>query len=140
MISIVIPTHNRQSYLEKTFIALSNQKHVDNHDFEVLVIDDVSEDETESIEKSYSAKINLVYIKMESSHGNPSLVRNVGIKNAKGNLISFIDCGVIMNRDFVAALKQRYSKSDDVFVIHEIYGLFADVCEEMLFEWSKFYF
>ena len=85
MISIVIPTHNRQSYLEKTFIALSNQKHVDNHDFEVLVIDDVSEDETESIEKSYSAKINLVYIKMESSHGNPSLVRNVGIKNAKGN-------------------------------------------------------
>lgn len=36
-----------------------------------------------------------------------------------------------MNRDFVAALKQRYSKSDDVFVIHEIYGLFADVCEEM---------
>lgn len=26
-----------------------------------------------------------------------------------------------MNRDFVAALKQRYSKSDDVFVIHEIY-------------------
>lgn len=131
MISIVIPTHNRQSYLEKTLIALSNQKNVDAKDFEVIVVDDASEDGTENIVKSFYSKINLVYIKIESSHGNPSLVRNVGIKSAKGNLISFIDCGVIMNCNFVATLIQKYSKSNNIFVIHEIYGLFADVCKEM---------
>lgn len=127
MISIIVPTHNRQSYLEKTLIALSNQKHIDNGEFEVIVVDDASEDETEEIVKPFFNLINLVYIKIESSHGNPSLVRNVGIKNAKGKLISFIDCGVVMNCDFVATLIHKYCESDNVFVIHEIYGLFADV-------------
>ncbi len=53
MISIIVPTHNRQSYLEKTLIALSNQKHIDNSEFEVIVVDDASEDETEEIVKPF---------------------------------------------------------------------------------------
>ncbi len=131
MLSIVIPTHNRQDYLEKTLIALSNQTHADKNDFEVIVIDDASIDDTENTVKYYIDKMSLHYIKIESSNGNPSLVRNVGIKNAKGDLISFIDSGVVMNCDFVSTILHKYSNSDNYFVIHEIYGLFADVSETM---------
>ncbi len=84
MLSIVIPTHNRQDYLEKTLIALSNQTHADKNDFEVIVIDDASIDDTENTVKYYIDKMSLHYIKIESSNGNPSLVRNVGIKTPKG--------------------------------------------------------
>lgn len=131
MVSLIIPTHNRKEYLEKTLISLISQINVVDSDFEVIIVDDASTDNTDVMIRKYINKTNINYVKIPSSNGNPSLVRNAGIRISKGNLISFVDSGMIMNRYFLHNLLQNYGSENNIFVIHEVYGLFSEPCEEM---------
>lgn len=89
IISVIIPTYNRAKYLPEALNSVLNQK---NHDYEldVIVIDDKSTDNTvEMLERDYKDKITL--IKLPKNTGRPAMVRNAGMKVAKGEFIAFQD-------------------------------------------------
>ncbi len=89
--SVICPTYNSSSYIEKTINCLLNQKY---KNFEVIFSDDGSEDQTISILESFrikfeNLKINIVILK--NNHKGPGHARNRAIEQAKNEWISFID-------------------------------------------------
>lgn len=83
-ISIVIPTRNRA---EKLKTCLQKLREQDYKDFEVVVVDDGSSDNTREVVKNF-AGLEIKYIYQE--HIQQGAARNKGIKNAGGKYIAFI--------------------------------------------------
>ena len=84
--SICIPTYNRAYLINKPLNSLVNQTF---KDFEVLVIDDGSVDNTEDVVKEYEGKLNLKYIKKQNGGKHTAL--NTSLDNAKGDLWVILD-------------------------------------------------
>lgn len=85
-ISVIIPTCNRQHSLRRSIESVLNQK---INDLEIIVVDDYKEDQTNDI----SSLINdIPYIKIIKSWcHSPSGARNIGVRNATGLYITFLD-------------------------------------------------
>lgn len=83
--TIVIPTYNRAGFILKTIQSVLAQQF---EDFEVLVVDDGSTDNTANVVKLVEDK-RVFFFKKEN--GERAAARNFGIKNSKGKFISFLD-------------------------------------------------
>jgi len=91
-LSIVLPTYNSSEYLVDTISSILDQ---DYSDFELIIIDDHSTDDTESVLSSFNDdRIN--YIRLDKNHGGPSRPRNIGISAASGEYVAFFDSDDIM--------------------------------------------
>lgn len=86
-ISVVIPTYNRANQIEQAIQSVIEQTY---QNLEILVVDDGSTDETEKIVRSISDE-RIRYIRLERNSGGPALPRNIGVKNAEGSIIAFLD-------------------------------------------------
>lgn len=86
-ISVIIPTYNRSKFITAAIESVL-QQNKNKWEMEVIVVDDGSTDDTEEILKHFKDKIT--YIKTFHS-GKPATARNIGIKQAKGELIAFLD-------------------------------------------------
>ena len=86
LISIIIPTHNRSTFLKR---AINSVLYQTFKDFELIIIDDASSDKTGEIVKSYSDK-RIRYIRHEDNKGGPA-ARNTGITQAEGRYIALLD-------------------------------------------------
>ena len=103
-VSVVIPTINRGGLLVET---LSETLKSDYRDFEVVVIDQTEDPDKSLLDfiERHRKKIN--YIKIEEP-GLPN-ARNVGIRNAKGDVILFIDDDVIPGKSLISAHAGAYT-------------------------------
>lgn len=128
--SIVIPTYNRKPILEKCLLALEGQR-FDNaliRAYEVVVVDDGSTDDTVSWIESSS---HLEHVRLlQQSHKGPAAARNKGVRDAKGDIIIFIDSDLVVLENFLqshaAALMQGQERlgSDRLFT----YGRVVNTC------------
>jgi len=85
--SIIIPTYNRAVLLDRCLQSLVNQTY---KDFEVIVCDDGSTDNTREITEKYADNLHIQYIWAEN-WGGPARPRNKGIAKAQGDWICFLD-------------------------------------------------
>lgn len=83
-ISVIIPTYNSARYICETIDSVLSQTY---KNFEILVIDDGSTDNTRNRLKQYENSINYTYKKNEGV----SIARNYGIEKAKGEYLAFLD-------------------------------------------------
>jgi glycosyltransferase involved in cell wall biosynthesis len=86
-ISVIIPTYNRVDDLRRCLNSLVTQT-ID--DFEVLVCDDGSTDNTSEVIKDYDSLLDITY-DYEENFGGPARPRNRGIKLARAQYIAFLD-------------------------------------------------
>jgi len=77
-ISVIIPTYNRAQFIEDSIKSVLEQ---DYEDYEIIVVDDGSTDNTEDVIKPYLHRLQ--YIRYFPRKG-PSYARNLGIKHARG--------------------------------------------------------
>jgi glycosyltransferase involved in cell wall biosynthesis len=85
IVSVIIPTYNRTDFLKLTLESVLNQTY---QNFEIIVVDDGTPNDKNML---LCQKIDKVkYIKIENS-GGPAKPRNVGIHEAKGKYIAFVD-------------------------------------------------
>ena len=82
--SIIIPTYNNANFLKKTLRSIKNQT-ADN--YELIIIDNHSTDETKSIVEN--SKINRLLYKKIKNYGVIAKSRNFGIKFSKGDWLIF---------------------------------------------------
>lgn len=89
-ISVIVSTYNRRKKLEKAIKSILKQTF---QDYEIIIVDDVSTDDTEQycrkLEKKYEGVIR--YIKLKEHWGRHGRPKNVGIKEAKSSLIAYLD-------------------------------------------------
>jgi len=85
-VSVITPTYNRAHLVGRAIQSVLDQTY---QDFEIIVVDDASVDETEDVVKSFTDnRIN--YIRHQRNKGGSS-GRNTGIKAATGELVGFLD-------------------------------------------------
>jgi glycosyltransferase involved in cell wall biosynthesis len=85
-VSIVIPTYNRARLLRRAVQSILNQTY---QNFEIIIVDDCSNDNTENVVKSFPDE-RIRYIRHEKNKG-AVVARNGGIKAARGEYIAFQD-------------------------------------------------
>lgn len=89
LISVIVPAYNRAPYIVDTLGSILSQNYPN---IEIIVIDDGSSDGTYEILKQYDdeAKIKL-FTHMDRANRGQSASLNLGLKEAKGSLISILD-------------------------------------------------
>lgn len=106
LISIIIPTYNRAHLILNAINSVINQTY-DN--WELIVVDDASYDNTDEVIKNLSDH-RIKYIKSETNGGNAA-ARNIGVKAASGEYISFLDSDDLMEsnclEEFFNVLKNK---------------------------------
>lgn len=129
--SVVIPTYNRRPILEKCLLALADQRlpaTTPVTGYEVVVVDDGSTDGTvEWLRQSSTfSHVRLV----QQDHQGPAAARNLGIANARGDTIIFIDSDLVVTPDFLRAHSETLHReaqrlgSDRLFT----YGRVINTC------------
>ncbi len=87
-VSFIVSVFNKENYISLVLEAILNQIGIKN--FEILVIDDGSTDNSLKIIKKFKKKINNLRIVSQKNSG-PSVACNVGLKFARGYYIKFVD-------------------------------------------------
>jgi glycosyltransferase involved in cell wall biosynthesis len=86
LFSVVIATYNRAHLLARAIISVLNQTY---HNFELIIIDDGSTDNTEEVRQSYTDG-RIIYHRLQQN-GGALAARNKGIDLAKGDYLTFLD-------------------------------------------------
>lgn len=86
--SIILPTYNRAALLKKAIDSVLNQTF---SDWELIVVDDASHDNTENILKAYLNQDSRIHFIKKNKNSGPALTRNEGIILAQGQYITFLD-------------------------------------------------
>lgn len=103
-VSIIIPMYNASSYIESCLSSISNQT-INN--FEVVLVDDCSTDDTVQKAQSYPFKIIRLKERLR-----PAGVRNHGARNASGNVFVFLDADVSLKPDSIENITRLISEPD----------------------------
>ncbi|MCP9926910.1 glycosyltransferase family 2 protein [Cyanobium sp. CH-040] len=102
-LSVVIPTYNRLPILRQCLEALERQQLVEPlRDFEVVVVDDGSSDDTVAWIESHARQLPHVRL-IRQRHGGPATGRNRGVAAARGEVVVFIDSDLVVRPDFLVS-------------------------------------
>ena len=115
-VSVIITTYNRLKLLKKAVKSVLNQSF---EDFELIIVNDCSPDKTEKFIKSLKDK-RVRYFKTEKNCGSDSKPKNIGIKNAKGTYITFLDDDDFYRQDALRIL-HTYIEETKVDIIYGDY-------------------
>jgi GT2 family glycosyltransferase len=113
-VSIVVPTFDRQASLARLLGSLEQQRYRADC-FEVLVVDDGSTDGTiewlGSLQPAWRLRV------LAQAHSGPALARNLGVEQADGSLILFLDDDVVAQPELLAEHVATQARSPDAVVV-----------------------
>lgn len=99
-LSIIISTLNRAFVLRNLLEIFFKQEQAEDISFEIIVVDNGSTDDTASIVELFQGKSPNIKYLYEPRKGL-SIARNTGARNAKGEILTFLDDDVVPRNDFV---------------------------------------
>lgn len=103
-VSIIIPVYNSEEFLEECLNSVIGQT---LNDIEILCIDDCSTDNSLNILRNYAGKDKRVKIFCNNEHLGAALSRNVGLMNAQGEYIAFVDSDDCIVNNFCEVLYEN---------------------------------
>lgn len=115
LVSVIIPTFNRADDLDRCLSSLQKQNFLN---FEVLVCDDGSTDDTHAVIKKYHRYLQIRYFWSEN-WGGPARPRNIGLENALGQYIAFLDSDDWWHEDKLKVSLKCFEKGADL-VYHDM--------------------
>ncbi|MDY4576876.1 MAG: glycosyltransferase family 2 protein [Anaerobutyricum hallii] len=119
MISVIIPIYNAANCIDRCLDSLIKQTIFD--DLEIILVNDGSTDNTSVILQKIAAGFeNIKIINVEN--GGVSRARNIGLSNANGDFISFVDADDYLDLDFYELLLKEITKGYDIVCC----GFFAE--------------
>jgi len=112
--SVIIPTYNREKLILRALTSLLSQT---EKNFEAIIIDDGSTDNTYTVIKEIFLKnYNFIYI-CNSNHGL-AFSRNLGMNHASGKYITFLDSDDEYEPDHLETRKKILSENHDIELLH----------------------
>lgn len=118
MISVIIPLYNKEAIIERTLNSVMSQ---DYDDFEVIIVDDGSTDNSLKVVEKYIEQLKTSKFTTQPFHlvqqhnGGPSAARNTGVRNAKGEWIVFLDADDELTEgalQYFSKIVKQYSDAD----------------------------
>lgn len=88
LVSIIMPSYNSEKYIEDSIESVLGQTY---KEWELIIIDDCSSDNTISIIKEYSERYSNIYLIELEENSGAAIARNRGIEIAQGEFIAFLD-------------------------------------------------
>lgn len=119
LISIILPTYNSEKTIKRTIESIKNQSYKNK---ELIIINDGSNDETKKIcEKEIE---NTSYKLINIKNSGVSKARNIGLENATGKYITFIDSDDLYEREFLRKIVREIESGYDlVSISYKNFGL-----------------
>lgn len=117
--SVIIPTYNRANFILKTLDTVFNQTF---QDFEVIVVDDCSTDNTEALLKPLVIEGKIKYIRHEQNYERGKS-RNTGMKHAQGLYATFLDSDDYLYPDNLKDAYQYAQAHPEKKIFHNLYEL-----------------
>ena len=107
-ISVIVPFYNAESHIKKCLDVLLNQDFIEP--FEIIMVDDASTDNSQNIIKMQNSP--LLKLCSLPSNAGPSAARNVGLKNAKGEYVFFLDVDDVISTSTLKILYNHAKEND----------------------------
>ena len=102
-VSVIIPVYNASLYIAETLQSLQHQT---MQDFEVLLVDDHGTDNSIAVAREITGEDPRFRYLETPVNAGPGVARNVGIAEAKGEFIAFLDSDDLWEPTFLEALLQ----------------------------------
>lgn len=112
LISVIVPVYNVSPYLAYMIDSLIHQSY---KKLEILLIDDGSTDDSLDICRYYCSKYSNIKVFSQRNKG-VSAARNLGIKNSKGQWISFVDADDVLSKDYYEHFSSCINKKVDMII------------------------
>lgn len=113
-LSIIVPVYNVERYLEKCLESLCNQTY---KNFEIIIIDDGSTDESMKIIEKYKLLFPKLIKSFRKKNGGLSDARNYGLSKAQGEYVGFVDSDDYIHRDMYLNLMRKAKETDSDVVV-----------------------
>ena len=110
-ISVIVPVYNTQKYLSKCLDSILIQK---MQDFEIIVVNDGSTDNSKDIINEYINKYPEIIKYFEKQNGGLSDARNFGVKKATGKYLCFIDSDDYIEKDLFQKAEKFLDENIDL--------------------------
>ncbi|MDY3697474.1 MAG: glycosyltransferase [Staphylococcus hyicus] len=108
LVTIVVPFHNAEEYLESCVMSIINQFY---QNMEVFLINDHSDDKSVELAEKFCLQDNRLNL-IDSKLRGVSAARNLGIELAHGEFITFIDADDMIEKEFISELLKGYDCQD----------------------------
>lgn len=111
--SIIIPAYNTGNAIRKCIDSIIDQSYTD---WELIIVDDGSKDETSAIIDDYAQRdprIHAIHI----PNGGVSNARNVGLDQAQGEYVMFVDSDDWIEHDYLQQVETRMGDDADMYIV-----------------------
>lgn len=135
MISIIIPNYNKSQFVAETINSVKKQTY---NNWEAIIIDDCSSDNSLDIIEKLIANDNKFRLKVNFSNKGANYSRNLGIKEAKGDFIIFLDSDDILSKDCLKNRIEFFIERSNIDFAVFCMGSFNEVIGDNTFLWNKF--
>jgi len=115
LFSVIVPTYNRESFIVKTIQSVLSQTYLN---FELIIVDDGSTDNTEQLVKKIQDKRIKYYKKKNGERG---AARNYGTNKAKGGYITFLDSDDLLYSKYLEEANSFIKRNKSIAVFHQLY-------------------
>ncbi len=108
-VSIITPVYNVEACIEKSVKSIINQTY---KEFEYILIDDGSQDKSIEIAESLLKNSDINYKILRQKNSGVSAARNLGIKNAQGKYITFLDSDDYFHNEFIELMYKKAEETE----------------------------
>lgn len=120
--SVIVPCYNQAQYLAECLTSVRDQT---IHNWECIIIDDGSPDNTKDIASSFCEKDNR-FIYLRKDNGGLSSARNWGIRHAKGIFILPLDADDKISPNYLELASDAFEKNTNLSLVYSYYQLFGE--------------
>ncbi len=131
LVSIITPTFNSGKFISATIQSVQNQTY---QNWEMLIVDDGSSDNTIEIVNEIAKQDKRIQFFPQKQNVGPAKARNIGIANAKGKFMTFLDADDIWFPKFIENSIQTIKKTN----IHFVFSSYKRSNENLEFVYSDF--
>lgn len=110
-VSIIVPVYKVEKYIQECLDSIISQSFAD---WECLLIDDGSPDKSGLICDQYAEKDSRIRV-FHKENGGPSRARNIGLDNANGDWVLFVDADDWVDTDILSSLDLNQNAADIIF-------------------------
>ncbi|MDD5068985.1 MAG: glycosyltransferase family 2 protein [Candidatus Pacebacteria bacterium] len=125
LVSVVIPVYNREDLLPRALLSLFSQTYTN---WEAVVVDDKSKDRTVEVANKFAEKDSRIRV-IQNIHSGPAETANKGLRDTKGEFITFLDSDDEYLPEHLAFRVKRMQAKDHPDIIH---GGFKVIGDEMV--------